>query len=126
MFKALNKSQKFQPGSKLWLIFFEPKRHLFKTINWRTGFLLQSLKKDQKLLHPTLLDTINIFPNQALLCLPLKKGTWLSDIHNSWRKLNKPSLRVFIPFNYDEEELCSYGAFQESLCDLSYYKEIKR
>ena len=125
MFKALSQSQKFQPGSRLWLIFFEPERFLFKTINWRTGFLLQSLRKDQEgFLQPVLLDTKKTFPNQALLCLPLKKESWLSDIYKSWKDLDTPSLRVFIPLNYDEKELCSYKLFQKSLCDLSYYKEI--
>ncbi len=124
MFKPLTRFQKFQAGSHLWLIFFEPHRFLFKEINWRTGFLLQSLNKAGKLISkPVLIDTQKVFPNQALLCLPPKKESWLFDIYDNWKQLNKPSLRVFTPFNCDERELKQKWPEPESFQDLSYYNE---
>ena len=126
MFKPLKSFQKFQFGSYLWLIFFEPQRYLFKTINWRTGFLLHNLRDKKPILKPVLIDTQAIFPNNSLLCLPLKKESWLSDIYNFWKHLDKPSLRVFVPLNCDAEKLNQYWPKPEQLCDLSYYKEIQK
>ena len=125
MFKPLKNVQKFQAGSHLWLMFFEPQRHLFKEINWRTGFLLQNLKDKKLISESVLIDTQKTFPNNSLLCLPLKKKSWLFDIYNSWKQLDRPSLRVFIPLDYDEEQLKQYWPQPEQFYDLSYYKELK-
>ena len=126
MFKPLTNVQKFQAGSQLWLIFFEPQRYLFKKINWRTGFLLQTFKGKKHLSEPILVDTQKIFPNNSLLCLPLKKKSWLSDIYQSWKQLDRPSLRVFCPLDCKEEQLNQYWPKLESSYDLSYYKEIQK
>ena len=126
MFKSLTHFQKFQPGSQLWMIFFEPKRYLFKQINWRTAFLLQSFREQKAISQPVLIDTHSIFPNNSLLCLPLKKESWLSDIYNCWRQLNKPSFRVFIPEDYDEQQLNQLWPQSDLSYNLSYYKEMKK
>ena len=125
VFKALSSNQKFSFGSQLWVIFFEPYRQLFKTINWRTHFLLQSLAEKKELLQPLLIDTYKIFPNHAILCLPFKKETWLKDIYQSWRRLDKPSCRVFIPLGCQEEELLSFWPESAGSHKLSYYRKIR-
>ena len=125
MLKPLTNVQKFQAGSHLWLIFFEPRRHLFKEINWRTGFLLQDFKDKEAVSKPVLIDTQRIFPNNSLLCLPLNKESWCSDIYKNWKQLDRPSLRVFIPLGYEEERLKYYWPKSEQSYDLSYYKEVR-
>jgi len=126
MFKPLNFFQKFQPGSHLWLIFFESETKLFRQINWRTGFFLQNPKEKKPVSLPVLMGTHRIFPNHSLLCLPLKKKSWMSDIYNFWQRLDKPSLRVFTPSGNHGEELCQYWPQSGELYDFSYYSEIKK
>lgn len=126
MFKPLSHFQKFQPGSYLWLIFFEPKRDLFKYINWRTGFLLQKPKSEKSISQAVLVDTQNIFPNNSLLCLPLKEESWFSDVYKYWKQMNKPSFRVFLPLDYDEEKLNQYWSSSDKVHSLFYYKEARK
>lgn len=126
MFKPLDSLQKFCPGSQLWLIFFEPQRALFKHINWRTSFLLKNIKEKEDINQPILVDTQKIFPNNSLLCLPLKKKTWITDAYKFWNQLNKPSFRIFIPEAYDEKNLYEHWPQSDSSQNLSYYKEIKK
>ena len=126
MFKPLNYFQKFQSGSHLWLIFFEPEKNLFKQINWRTGFLLQNPREKKAVLQPVLIDTHRVFPNNSLLCLPLKKDSWKSDTYNFWQWLNKPSFRVFTPSESHGVELNQYWPQLDDLYNLSYYSEIKK
>ena len=121
MFKSLSSNQKFSQGSQLWLIFFEPKRQLFKQINWRTQFLLQSLAEPPKLLKPLLIDTYKIFPNKAILCLPLKN--WVKEAYHSWKQLDKPSCRVFIPLDCHEEDLINFWPEVDNKTNLSYYRK---
>lgn len=126
MFKPLNYFQKFQSGSHLWLIFFEPETKLFKQINWRTGFLLQNPRSKTVIFQPVLVDTHRIFPNNSLLCIPLKKKSWMSDTYNFWQQLDKPSLRVFTPSENHGEKLNRYWPQSDELYNFSYYSEIKR
>ena len=105
MFQSLSRFEKFQPGARLWCMFYEPERGLFKEINWRTGFLLKDLHDKSHLSCPLLLDTQRIFPNLCLLCLPLKEESWISDIFAFWRGMNRPALRVFIPLKHDKKKL---------------------
>lgn len=125
MFKALSENQKFSQGSQLWLIFFEPYRPLFKQINWRTHFLLKALGDKTTLLKPLLADTYKCFPNSSILCLPFKKETWFKDIYHSWKQLDKPSCRVFIPLDCHEEELFNFWPAVDSPHDLSYYRKLR-
>ena len=122
MFKLLSAFQKFQPGSDLWVLFYEPQRDLFKQINWRTGFLLEKLKNQIKLFEPLIIGTEKIFPNQNLLCLPLKE-TWLSDTHRHWEQLLKPSLRVFLPLESSSEVFLQNWPQADLFSNLSYYME---
>lgn len=124
MFKSLDSFQKFQSGSTLWIVFFEPQRALFREINWRTGFLLQSLK-GEPLSQAVLLDTQSIFPNNSLLCLPEIKDFWSGEVYKNWKKMNKPSVRVFLPLGREETELSELWPSSHSQ-DLSYYKEKVR
>ena len=121
--KSLTSFQKFQSGSKLWVLFFEPQRRLFKEINWRTGFLLGKIKSQKLLEKPVLLDTQKIFPNQSTLCLPLKKESWVSDIYKSWKQLDKPSFRIFLPLSFSEEELDKNWSRSDYIDNIWYYKE---
>ena len=123
MFQSLNSFQKFQSGSHLWLIFFEPQRNLFKQINWRTGFLLNKPKGLKAISRPILLGTQNIFPNNSLLCLPFKEDKWLLDIYNSWKQMDKPSFRVFIPLNYKGDRFCKSWPSEDPSRNISYYEE---
>jgi len=123
MFKPLNDSQKFKKGSILWIIFFEPERELFKEINWRTGFLLRDLKAKTPITQPILIDTKDIFPNQSLLCLPLKKDSWSLDSYHHWKNMDKPSCRIFIPLGGSEKKLEISWPSSESYYNLYYYKE---
>ena len=125
MFKSLPANQKFSFGSQLWVIFFEPHRRLFTKINWRTHFLLKSLDEKTELLQPLLIDTCKIFPNSSILCLPFKKETWVRDIYRSWKQLDKPSCRVFIPLSCQEEELLNFWPAVDRLHSLSYYKKTR-
>lgn len=123
MFKQLNPFQKFQKGSSFWFIFFEPDRALFKHINWKTRFLLQDVHKKNTISKPLLIDTYNIFPNLALLCLPFKKDLWISDIYKQWNQLDKPSLRVFTPLGFSGQTLNLHWPSSDPVYSLSYYSE---
>lgn len=125
MFKYLSQFQKFKKGSFLWLIFFEPKRNLFKQINWRTGFLLHKLGGPTNISKPIIIDTQDIFLNHSLLCLPLKKQTWSSNAFHYWKQMDKPSFRVFIPLGESEEPLNKCWPLSDKVYNLSYYKEAK-
>lgn len=126
MFKLLNNFQKFQPGSDLWILFYEPHRKVFKQINWRVGFLLEGIKNQTEFSKPVLIDSHRTFPNQKLLCLPLKKESWLSDTYGHWKQLSKPSLRVFVPLQENEDKLDQYWSSSDLLYNLSYYREKKK
>ena len=123
MFKSLDENQKFSSGSHLWFIFFEPHRLLFKAVNWRTCFLLQALGETKELLKPLLIDTHKVFPNNSILCLPLKQKTWFKEVYESWKLLDKPSSRVFIPSGCQGEELLEYWPTSDSFHELSYYRD---
>ena len=122
MFKSLSCSQKFSSGTDLWLIFFEPHRQIFKQINFRVHFLLHSLDS-ASLSSPLLLDTHRVFPNNSILCLPLEKKIWFQSAYDFWKKLNKPSFRIFIPLKEQEEKLFNYWPVTDSDHKISYYKE---
>ena len=119
----MSESQKFSIGSHLWLIFFEPHRQLFKTINWRTHFLLQSLDNASPFPGPLLVDTHKVFPNDSILCLSFQKKIWFQSAYQFWRQLNKPSIRIFIPLREQEDTLFNYWPTTDSAHKISYYKE---
>ena len=123
MFKLLTAFQKFQPGSDLWILFYEPHRELFKQINWRTGFLLEKLKSQIKISTPLMIATPTIFPNRNLLCLPLKKENWLSETYKHWERLRKPSLRLFLPLKKEGEILHQNWPQEDLSSNFSYYIE---
>ena len=125
MFKSLGENQKFSLGSELWILFFEPYRQLFKKVNWRTHFLLQPLTEKSNLLKPLLIDTHKVFPNNSILCLPFKEETWVKDVYQSWKQLDKPSCRVFIPLRCQEEELLSLWPEVDIGHKLSYYRKLR-
>ena len=125
MFQSLDANQKFSLGSDLWVIFFEPDRRLFKKINWQTCFLLQPLAEDEKLLKPLLIHTYKVFPNKSILCLPFKKSTWVKDAHQFWKKMDKPSCRIFIPLGCEEEELINFWPEVDTVYNLSYYRALR-
>ncbi|MCY4321884.1 MAG: hypothetical protein OXC37_05760 [Bdellovibrionaceae bacterium] len=121
MFQFLNTNQKFSTGSDLWVIFFEPDRPLFKKINWQSSFLLQSLTENEKLLKPRLIGTYKVFPNKFILCLPFERSSWVKDIYQSWKKMNKPSCRIFIPLGCKPEELINLWPEVDTAYNLHYY-----
>ena len=125
MFKSLDVNQKFSSGSQLWFVFFEPHRLLFKKINWRTHFLLQSLGDTKALSNPLLVDTHQIFPNDAILCLPLNKRAWVKEVYQFWKQLDKPPCRVFVPLGCHEEELFNHWPESDSFHKLSYCRECQ-
>ena len=122
MFQSLTKNQKFSIGSDLWIVFFEPDRQFFKKINWETCFLLQSLSENEELLKPLLVNTYKIFPNKSILCLPFEKSTWVKDVYQFWKQMDKPSCRIFIPLGCKEEELINLWPEVDTVYNLSYYK----
>ena len=127
MFKSLSHFQKFQSGSKLWLIFFEPKRFLFKQINWRTGFLLSGLRESSPLLKQALLlDTHKIFPNQALVCLPLDREEWPMQGFKLWNQMDRPSFRLFIPMSFKKTQLEEEWPSSVASAQLSCWEEKTR
>lgn len=123
MFKSLDSFQKFQSGSDLWLLFFEPKNDFFKYINWRLDFLLSNMSQKKMNLPPAqLISTYKNFPNKALLCLLFKDNSWVQDIHHYWAKLDKPSLRIFTNIKNSEEQLHAHWPTSDLSHSLSYYE----
>lgn len=125
MFKRLSDFQKFQAGSDLWILFYEPCRDLFKRVNWRTGFLLEGIRSQKKISKSVLIDTHNMFPNEKLVCLSFNQESWVFDVHKHWDQLKKPSLRVFGHLKGHEEELNQDWPQADLLYNLSYYVEKK-
>lgn len=125
MFKVLQYYQRFQPGAHLWGLFFEPERLLFKQINWRMGFLLQAINSKTTVSKPLLMDTQKFFPNVSLICLPFHRESWSLEMYDIWKRLNRPSFRVFMPLKGSVKQLNEWPK-ADLLYNLTYYQEIKK
>jgi len=120
MLSQLSYYKRFSSGSDLWCFFFEPERALFKSINWRSHFMIHKIKKPVELNKPLLIESSGFFPNQYLLCLP--KGFSVTKIYQLWTHLKKPSVRFFLPLESNKDFL-DFWQDNASSYNPSYYSE---
>ena len=103
MFKYISSYKALSRGAKLWVLSFEPKDFWFKKINWQLKFLLCSPLSDHSLDRPVLISVKGKFPACQILCLPKNEKDWVTACHQNWKKLGRPSLRVFLPQGMDPD-----------------------
>ena len=120
MISKLSYYERFSSGSDLWCFFFEPDRDLFKSINWRTNFMIHKMKERTEMTQPLLIESTAFFPNQYLLCLP--KTFSVKKSYDLWTQLKHPLIRLFPPLESSKEFL-DFWMLEASSYNISYYSE---
>lgn len=96
MFKQLSPLHAFSRGSSLWIIQYLNTPLSFK-IDWHTLFMA---RKPHAASQPLLIECSLYLPCSHVCFIPFniqQPSSWLEQARNSWIKLNKPSLRIFLP-----------------------------
>ena len=110
MFHFLPCSHAFSKGSQLWII--QSHSSLSKKIDWH----LQCICKKQKNLeNPLLIESSLHLPCRQVLFLPFAHKDpvkWIKQAHHFWKKLNCPSLKLFLPNSTSKEDLTKYFPFE--------------
>ena len=103
MFKCVSSYKALSRGAGLWILPLEPENFWFKQINWRLRFLICSPLENGPAARPLLLSVEGGLPVRRILCLPEEKirDNWTVSCHRHWKRLEKPSLRVFLPSAMD-------------------------
>ncbi len=119
--QLLKPHQAFQPGADLWIVPDVLESSFCTKLNWLLNFQLSLAGLHQKKkMSPVLkkictdadfpifsfenndvmmIPTKNYFPNQYTLMIPTRNNlaVWTEKYLQSWRDLNSPSIRVFLP-----------------------------
>ena len=115
MFKPLGSFDVFKSGEDLWIFLGSSNSFLFRKINWKLMFLFCPPGK-----HPSsdLLVSVN---KQFLCCNILYLNSQdILTCHTHWRKLKKPSLRLFL-FEKKIQDLHNQWPKQDLSPTLSYF-----
>lgn len=120
----------FGPGSELWITPSLKASPWTKTLDWYLNLqvlrsrshkersipeaLREILQKSGLPQHqpdkvsdkPLLVASHKVFPNREIVVLPdsIDKNQWLEQAHTVWSCLNKPSIRIFLPENIQEND----------------------
>ena len=103
MIKTLGAKKALSEGSSLWALPHLKQSSWSLYLDWHLNFQLFSNKESKKEL---LILSKNILPNEKTLIIPLclNDKKWIHTLHTVWEKLNKPSLRVFLPETFTKEQ----------------------
>ena len=117
MFKCVSSYRALCQGANLWILPLEPENFRFKQINWRLRFLICSPLEDRPPARPLLLSVEGGLPVRRILCLPKEKisENWPVSCHRHWKRLEKPSLRVFLPSSLDGRAFINHWPEKEPL-----------
>jgi hypothetical protein len=119
----LSQASAFHPGSDLWILPELEKSHWTEQIDWYLNFQISrsgrhtlaalpeylnevltetglNLKKPAvSLQNPLMIASHSLLPNRWIVIIPWESDIekWASQAFDIWQKLNRPSLRVFLP-----------------------------
>lgn len=95
MFKQVPLTNAFSSGTHLWVAeSFNPLSSLSVQIDWHLKFLSRQ-SKDKS---PLLIESSCYLPCQKIGFLCFKNSQeWIQEVQSFWKKLNKPSLKIFLP-----------------------------
>lgn len=112
MFHFLPYSHAFSKGSQLWIIQNPVHSSLAKKIDW---YLQCICNKQKHLEKPLLIESSLHLPCRQVLFLPFEHKNpvkWIKQAHYFWRKLNGPSLKLFLPNTVSTKDLTKYFPFE--------------
>ncbi len=127
---TLNRAQAFGPGSDLWVIPDKSNFTFFSKLDWYLNFQLTrahlhrpqilapqlknisnenslpSFDIELKSSAPLMISAEMGLPTKIVVEMPLNSEptTWIIDAHQTWLKLDRPTLRVFLPGTIDMAE----------------------
>lgn len=121
MFQFLPYTNALSNGSALWITQTPHYSPLAQKINWHLHFVFEKSKTslDDSLLTESSLH----LPNNQTLFIPFKKEKkldWIKKAFLSWQNLEKPSLRLFLPFSLSKQNLIDHWLYE----DLPYKIQI--
>lgn len=105
MFHFLPLSHALSKGSQLWIIQSPNSSSLSKKVDW---YLQCICKKQKNLEKPLLVEASLHLPCRQVLFLPFEHKDsmkWIKQAHQFWKKLNCPSLKLFLPHSASREDL---------------------
>ena len=111
MFHFLPLSHALSKGSQLWIIQSPKDSSLSKKVDW---YLQCICKKQKNLEKPLLIEASLHLPCRQVLFLPFEHKdpvNWIKQAHHFWKKLNGPSLKLFLPYSVSREDLIKYFSF---------------
>ncbi len=112
MFHFLPASNSFSKGSQLWIIQSPIHSKLSKKIDWH----LQCIYKKQKSLSKPILTEASLhLPCKQVLFLPFEHKDpvkWIQTAYQFWKKLDCPSLKLFLPSSSKKEDLIKHFPFE--------------
>jgi hypothetical protein len=135
----------YNPGADLWVVPSSPNSSWYKKLNWYCSSQLSvwtykkkpsfSNKLNEIISDETLpftdkindsgqdilVDTINIFPNRAVLAIDVSNGlyTWLDDLTKKSEQLNTNKIRIFWGQNQIQDLQRGLNEYRAKLSDLS-------
>lgn len=113
MFQFLPLSHAFSKGSKLWIVQSPTHSSLSKKIDW---YLQCICKKQKKISKPLLTEASPHLPCKQVLFLPFEHKDsvkWIQEAYQYWKKLGRPSLKLFLPSSaIKKEELTKHFLFE--------------
>jgi hypothetical protein len=147
---ALPSASAFNPGAKLWVVPEFDQHPLIGKIDWYLNFQLSKALRHQpaqpaasikNLILACELPNLDFkagedcgilipsglqLPNRWVLSMPSKqRQTWVKDIHQSWSKLGRPSLRVFLPQSLSRQQFAEQWNHFEQLDSHQEYSVIE-
>ena len=102
MFRFLPLSHSFSKGADLWILSEPQHSSLAKKIDWHLQFIFEKSNKSPQ--DPLLIESSLYLPNTHTLFIP-KQTNWLTQALESWSRLEKPSLRLFLPCFLSKNDL---------------------
>lgn len=120
---VLSQASALNPGSDLWIVPDLEKSQWTARLDWHLNFQickasrhvspslptflsdvltetdLEKKSIKQKSAAPLMIACENLLPNKWVVILPWKGNLaeWTAELHEVWRQLKEPSLRVFLP-----------------------------
>ena len=107
MFRLVPKTLSLAGGSSLWILQTPETSPLAKKIDWHTRFIFKKSKTVEG--TALLIESSLCLPNSQTLFIPFdpknKASFWIEQAFQNWKKLNKPSLKLFLPPPIQKEDL---------------------
>ena len=107
MFRFIPKINSLAGGASLWILQTPDNSALAKKIDWHSGFIFRKSKTSPS--QALLIESSLYLPNSQTLFIPFepknKTLPWIKQALINWQRLNKPSLKLFLPPAFQKEDL---------------------